>query len=76
MRLLRKRKRLSEPEARILLVQIIAACQYMHQTNVIHRDLKLGNIFLSRDFSVKVGDLGLAALVNGPEDRKKWVGAI
>lgn len=73
MRLLRKRKRLTEPEARILLVQIIAACQYMHQTNVIHRDLKLGNIFLSKNLSVKVGDLGLAALIERPGDRKKCV---
>lgn len=72
MRMLRKRKRLTEPEARLLLVQIIAACQYMHQTNVIHRDLKLGNIFLSKDYSVKVGDLGLAALIEKPGDRKKY----
>lgn len=71
--MLRKRKRLTEPETRLLLVQIIAACQYMHQTNVIHRDLKLGNIFLSKDYSVKVGDLGLAALIEKPGDRKKYV---
>ena len=71
MDLLRRRKRYTEPEARFYLVQLIAACQYMHSTNVIHRDLKLGNLFLDGDMNLKVGDLGLAALIEKPGDRKK-----
>jgi serine/threonine protein kinase len=71
MDMLRKRKRFTEPEARFYLVQIIGANQYMHQTNVIHRDLKLGNIFLDDDMNLKVGDFGLAALIEKPGDRKK-----
>lgn len=43
----------------------------MHTHQVIHRDLKLGNIFLDRDMNVKVGDFGLAALIESPGDRKK-----
>ncbi|RXK34972.1 PLK/PLK1 protein kinase [Tremella mesenterica] len=73
MDLLRRRKRYSEPEARFFLVQLIAACQYMHSTNVIHRDLKLGNLFLDGDMNIKVGDLGLAALIENPGDRKKTI---
>lgn len=73
MDLLRRRKRYTEPEARYYLVQLIAACQYMHQTNVIHRDLKLGNLFLDENMDIKVGDFGLAALIEKPGDRKKWV---
>lgn len=71
MDLLRRRKRYSEPEARYILVQLIAACQYMHQKSVIHRDLKLGNLFLDDQMNIKVGDLGLAALIEKPGDRKK-----
>lgn len=71
MDLLRRRRRLSEPEARYYLVQIIGANGYMHQTNVIHRDLKLGNIFLDDNMNLKVGDFGLAALIEKPGDRKK-----
>ncbi|WWD06083.1 hypothetical protein V865_004168 [Kwoniella europaea PYCC6329] len=73
MDLLRRRKRYTEPEARYYLVQLIAACQYMHQMNVIHRDLKLGNLFLDADMNVKVGDFGLAALIENPGDRKKTI---
>lgn len=71
MDLLRRRKRYTEPEARFYLVQLIGACQYMQDTNVIHRDLKLGNIFLDGNMNVKVGDFGLAALIENPGDRKK-----
>jgi polo-like kinase 1 len=53
------------------MTQLIGACQFMHNTNVIHRDLKLGNIFLNAEMDIKVGDLGLAALVEKPGDRKK-----
>ncbi|WWD22337.1 hypothetical protein CI109_106828 [Kwoniella shandongensis] len=73
MDMLRRRKRYTEPEARYYLVQLIAACQYMHQTNVIHRDLKLGNLFLDVNMDIKVGDLGLAALIEKPGDRKKTI---
>jgi cell cycle serine/threonine-protein kinase CDC5/MSD2 len=54
-------------------MQLIGACHYMHTHQVIHRDLKLGNIFLDRDMNVKVGDFGLAALIETPGDRKKCV---
>jgi serine/threonine protein kinase len=33
----------------------------MHSNRVIHRDLKMGNIFLNENMDIKVGDFGLAA---------------
>lgn len=71
MDLLRKRKRYTEPEARIFMTQLVGACRFMHGQSIIHRDLKLGNIFLNAEMDVKVGDLGLAALVEKEGDRKK-----
>lgn len=32
----------------------------MHSNRVIHRDLKMGNIFLNDNMDLKVGDFGLA----------------
>ena len=43
------------------MFQLISAVQYMHSNRVIHRDLKLGNIFLNENMEIKVGDFGLAA---------------
>ncbi|KAH9887930.1 Pkinase-domain-containing protein [Cubamyces lactineus] len=73
MDMLRRRKRFTEPEARFFMVQLIGACHYMHTHQVIHRDLKLGNIFLDRNMNVKVGDFGLAALIENPGERKKTI---
>ncbi|CAE6403754.1 unnamed protein product [Rhizoctonia solani] len=73
MDMLRRRKRYTEPEARFFLIQVIGACQYMHSHQVIHRDLKLGNLFLDREMNVKVGDFGLAALIEKPGERKKTI---
>lgn len=42
-------------------MQLISAVDYMHSNRVIHRDLKLGNIFLNANMEIKVGDFGLAA---------------
>ncbi|PBK68880.1 Pkinase-domain-containing protein [Armillaria solidipes] len=73
MDLLRRRRRFTEPETRFFMVQILGACHYMHTHQVIHRDLKLGNIFLDANMNIKVGDFGLAALIENEGERKKTI---
>ncbi|KAI0346702.1 Pkinase-domain-containing protein [Trametopsis cervina] len=73
MDMLRRRRRFTEPESRYFMVQLIGACHYLHNHQVIHRDLKLGNIFLDAKMNVKVGDFGLAALIESPGERKKTI---
>ena len=45
----------------------------MHQNRIIHRDLKLGNLFLTDKMEVKVGDFGLAAKIEFDGERKRTV---
>ncbi|KAH9053351.1 kinase-like domain-containing protein [Lactarius vividus] len=73
MNMLHRRRVFTEPEARFFMVQLIGACHYMHTHQVIHRDLKLGNLFLDADMNIKVGDFGLAALIESPGERKKTI---
>jgi serine/threonine protein kinase len=73
MDMLRRRKRFTEPEVRYFLLQLLGALKYMHGKNVIHRDLKLGNIFLDRNMNIKIGDFGLAALLMDENERKKTI---
>lgn len=46
--LLKRRTRLEECEVRYYLLQLVAAVRHMHARGIIHRDLKLGNIFLDQ----------------------------
>jgi len=53
--------------------QLISAVKHIHNQRVIHRDLKLGNFFLSDKLEVKVGDFGLATVLNHEGERRKTV---
>jgi serine/threonine protein kinase len=62
-----------EPEVRFFMLQILGATKYMHEKRVIHRDLKLGNLFLDSKMNVKLGDFGLAALLMDDNERKRTI---
>ncbi|VVC32226.1 Protein kinase, ATP binding site,Protein kinase domain,Serine/threonine-protein kinase, active site,POLO [Cinara cedri] len=71
MELHKRRKTLTEPETRYYVYQILEGTLYLHQQGIIHRDLKLGNLFLNDEMEVKIGDLGLAARIEYDGQRKK-----
>ncbi|ORX60447.1 Pkinase-domain-containing protein [Hesseltinella vesiculosa] len=71
--MLRARRRLSEPEVRFFMLQLLDACEYIHSQQVVHRDIKLSNVFLDDDLNVKLGDFGLSAILKTYEERKKTV---
>jgi serine/threonine protein kinase len=71
--MVRERGSLTEVEARLFMVQLLSACRYLHQHGIIHRDLKLGNVFLDSKMHCKVGDFGLATKLQTREERKKTV---
>merc|ERR1740128_299442 len=57
---LKVRHVVTESETRYYMKQLVNGVQYIHQQNIIHRDLKLGNLFLTGSMEVKIGDFGLA----------------
>ena len=71
--LLHRRKTLTELEVRYYLLQLIAGLKYLHQERVIHRDFKLGNLFLTDKMEIKIADFGLAAKVGFEGDRRKTI---
>ncbi|RLU20300.1 hypothetical protein DMN91_006907 [Ooceraea biroi] len=73
MELHKRRKALSECETRYFMKQILDGVFYLHQHKIIHRDLKLGNLFLNDELQVKIGDFGLATRLEHEGERKKTV---
>lgn len=47
-----------------LFLSVCAAVQYAHQNRVIHRDLKPGNILITKDGVPRLLDFGIAKLLN------------
>lgn len=45
--MLKRRKRLTEIELQIIIGQMVVALRYLRSVKVIHRDLKLGNLFIA-----------------------------
>ncbi|XP_062922108.1 serine/threonine-protein kinase Nek9-like isoform X5 [Mobula hypostoma] len=56
-------RELEELEILNLFHQMVAATCYLHEHNVLHRDLKTANLFLTKEGEVKLGDFGVAKLM-------------
>ena len=68
-----RRKVLTEIEVQCYIIQLVKALQYLHSHRIIHRDLKLGNLFLNDKMELKVGDFGLATKLDFDGERKKTI---
>eukprot|EP00826_Nyctotherus_ovalis_P045749 TRINITY_DN5092_c0_g2_i1.p2 TRINITY_DN5092_c0_g2~~TRINITY_DN5092_c0_g2_i1.p2 ORF type:complete len:268 (-),score=69.08 TRINITY_DN5092_c0_g2_i1:1885-2688(-) len=49
-------------------VQIALALKHIHSHNILHRDLKTQNIFLTAKGQVKVGDFGISRVLQNTDD--------
>ena len=45
------------------LIQILEGLKYLHKSDIIHRDLKSANIFLTKKGIVKIGDLNVSKII-------------
>ncbi|XP_071956741.1 uncharacterized protein [Antedon mediterranea] len=66
MRYLCDRRRLSERETRRFMRQLVSAVEYMHQEELVHRDIKIENFLLDSNNDLKVIDFGLSNVL-GPD---------
>jgi hypothetical protein len=71
-----QKEHLSEEESRDMMRQLVGAVDYMHRSGIAHRDLKMENILLDSDGSVKVIDLGLGNFFDGKKLLNNFCGSV
>lgn len=52
-------RQLTEQEIDKLFIQLLSALSALHASAILHRDIKLENILVTKDLQVKLSDLGL-----------------
>lgn len=58
-------KKFKEKEACVFFRDICLGIKYLQERGILHRDLKLENIMIDKNQQIKIGDFGLAKLVEG-----------
>jgi eukaryotic-like serine/threonine-protein kinase len=66
---LRDEGRLHPDRAAEITADIAAALGFAHRNRVVHRDVKPGNVLLTRDGGVKVADFGIARALSDSSDQ-------
>ncbi|KAM7535971.1 hypothetical protein Aperf_G00000104475 [Anoplocephala perfoliata] len=64
----------SEDMARHYMKQIISGLLYLHSHKILHRDLTLANLLLTKDMKIKIADFGLATKIEPGEDHNTMCG--
>ena len=57
-----------------IFLKILIGLGYLHKQNILHRDLKTLNIFLTNLFEIKIGDMGVAKILSKNSFARTFVG--
>ena len=51
---------MTEEQAKFYFLEILVGLNYIHQQNIVYRDLKPENLLIALDGHIKIADFGLA----------------
>lgn len=57
---------LTESEVKRLFQQMVSGIVHIHEMNIVHRDLKLENVLVSRQGDCRISDFGLSKQIDTP----------
>jgi serine/threonine protein kinase len=64
LQFVKQRKRLEELDAKYIFKQIVYGLGHCHCRSVLHRDIKLDNILMDLEGSIKICDFGVSRIIN------------
>ncbi|XP_063297895.1 protein kinase C theta type-like [Pelobates fuscus] len=73
---LKRNLRLEPCIAIFLAAEIACGLQYLHQHDIVHRDIKPRNIMLEEAGHIRIGDFGLALEMHGKRKAKGYAGTV
>ncbi|XP_057971208.1 probable serine/threonine-protein kinase At1g54610 [Malania oleifera] len=62
-------RRLSEPQVKCYMQQLLSGLQHCHERGILHRDIKGSNLLIDKGGMLKIADFGLANYFN-PKPRR------
>ena len=71
---IKKRTKLTEKTSKIIFKQLIKSIKYLHMHNIVHRDIKLDNILIDLNSSIKLCDFGISRRIKKGELLKDQCG--
>lgn len=60
---------MDEKLARFYVACIVLALEYLHENDIVYRDLKPENVFIDHNGYIKLGDFGFAKVCSFPQRR-------
>lgn len=64
---------MTEDQILNLFTQICLAIKHIHDRKILHRDLKSGNVFLTKQGIAKLGDFGIAKVLQSTVDHASTI---
>nr|GME04763.1 probable serine/threonine-protein kinase At1g54610 [Ipomoea batatas]GME18339.1 probable serine/threonine-protein kinase At1g54610 [Ipomoea batatas] len=61
--------RLTEPQVKCYMLQLLCGLQHCHERGILHRDIKGSNLLIDKDGMLKIADFGLANFFNPAKPR-------
>ncbi|KAK4490218.1 hypothetical protein RD792_000877 [Penstemon davidsonii] len=62
-------QRLTEPQVKCYMHQLLSGLQHCHERGILHRDIKGSNLLIDRNGMLKIADFGLGAFFNPQKKR-------
>ena len=67
-------KRFTEQQTKFYTAQIVIGIGKLHESNIVHRDLKLENLMLDSEGNIKIIDFGLSTILHKNQLAQTYVG--